>query len=144
MALDGCTALVGAPSEIDAGTHFGAAYVFVRSGEGWIRQQKLTVADRKPYHQFGFSVALQGDTALVAAIADPGAGGANSQSGAVYVFARSGVTWTQQAKLAAGDGTFGDWFGYSLALDGDRALIGAFGDDDAGPDSGSAYIFGPS
>ncbi len=64
-------------------------------------------------------------------------------SGSAYVFTRSGTSWSQQAKLTAADGAAGDWFGYSVALSGDTALIGAhFNDNNVnGVDSGSAYVF---
>ena len=71
--------------------------------------------------EFGVSVALVGDTALVGAYADDAAAGANV--GSVYVFVRSGTTWSQQAKLTANDGTATDYFGYSVALAGDTALV---------------------
>jgi hypothetical protein len=57
------------------------------------------------------------------------------------VFTRTGTTWTEQQKLFASDGSLDDTFGVSVSLDGDTALIGAFGDDDVGGESGSAYIF---
>ncbi|MCH7582078.1 MAG: hypothetical protein IIC72_05530, partial [Acidobacteria bacterium] len=62
-------------------------------------------------------------------------------SGSVYVFTRSGATWTQQAKLTAADAAGGEHFGSSVAISGDTALVGAASDDDAGPLSGSAYVF---
>ncbi|MCB0518457.1 MAG: FG-GAP repeat protein, partial [Saprospiraceae bacterium] len=58
-----------------------------------------------------------------------------------YVFVRSGTTWTEQAKLTASDGAANDWFGWSVSLSGDYALIGAYRDDNNVADSGSAYFF---
>ncbi len=79
-----------------------------------------------------FSVSLSSDTALISALDD------FYFKGSAYVFTRSGTTWTQQAKLLASDGVEGDWFGFSVSLDGDIALIGAVYDDSG---RGSAYIF---
>jgi len=66
---------------------------------------------------------------------------AGSNSGAAYVFARDGSSWNQQAKLTASDAAGGDLFGLAVAIDGDYAVIGAYGNSDAGNLSGSAYIF---
>ncbi|MGI9255302.1 MAG: FG-GAP repeat protein, partial [Salinispira sp.] len=64
-----------------------------------------------------------------------------TQSGSAYIFTRSGSTWTQQAKLLASDGDGGDYFGCSVAMDGNTTIVGAYGDNDNGTWSGSAYIF---
>jgi hypothetical protein len=88
----------------------------------------------------GFSVAVDLDTALVGAPGDDLPVGIDG--GSVYVFTRSGTTWTQQAVLVAGDGAEEDTFGQSVALAGDTALVGAYADDTlAGSDAGSAYVF---
>ncbi|HOR97207.1 MAG TPA: FG-GAP repeat protein [Kiritimatiellia bacterium] len=138
VALSGDTVLIGAYKDDDKGTDSGSAYVFTRDGTNWIQQAKLTADDGATYDYFGYSVALSGDTALVGAYKDDDKG---SDSGSAYVFARDGTTWTQQAKLIANDGTASDWFGTSVALHGDTALVGAYGDDDKGDNSGSAYVF---
>ena len=105
-------------------------------------QAKLTASDGAAYDYFGCSVAVSGDgsTAVIGAHGDDDIG---NNSGSVYVFTRSGSSWTQQAKLTASDGASGDLFGYSVAVSGDgsTAVIGAHGDDDRGIDSGSAYVF---
>ena len=141
VALDGDTALVGAyPDAVGGNSYQGSAYVFTRSGNTWTQQAKLVAADGAASDYFGWSVAVDGDTALVGAVLD--AVGANSFQGSVYVFARSGTTWTQQAELTAGDGETYDLFGTSVALDGDTALVGAYGDNvGAASDQGSAYVF---
>ncbi|HEV2666367.1 MAG TPA: putative Ig domain-containing protein, partial [Blastocatellia bacterium] len=89
---------------------------------------------------FGFSVALDGDTLVVgSSLIDIGA---NLGQGSAYVFTRSGAFWTQQQKLIANDGAQGDAFGFSVALDGDTLVAGAFGDDLGGNIyQGSAYVF---
>jgi len=141
VALAGDTALVGAPGR-DAGgkKEAGAAYVFVRSGGAWTLQQKLSAGDGAAGDWFGSSVALAGDTALVGSLYHATAGKADA--GAAYVFTRSGDAWTQQQKLGAGDGAAADWFGSSVALAGDTALVGAPGRDAAGRFwAGAAYVF---
>ncbi len=136
VALSGDTALVGAKFEDEAGTNSGAAYVFVRDVTGnWVQQAKLMADDSFFGEQFGISVALNGDTALV---------GAGHQSfppinGAAYVFLRDGSGhWSLQAKLTASDGENQDAFGEAVALDGDTALIGAWHHDQV---AGAAYVY---
>jgi len=139
VALDGDTALVGAPDDdIGANNGQGSVYVFTHSGATWSQQAKLTASDGVAYDYFGYSLALDGDTALVGAFADDI--GANNGQGSAYVFTRSGTNWTQQARLTASDGAAGDYFG-KIALNGDTALVGAPRDDDRGTDSGSVYVF---
>ena len=139
LALDGDTAIIGAPFDDDAGINSGSAYVFVRSGGGWNQQAKLTAGDAAALDQFGTSVSIDGDTVLVGSIQADIAPWSNC--GAAYVFVRSGGSWTQQEKLYARDGVHDDFFGTSVCVQGDRALIGMIGDDDGALLQGSAYIF---
>lgn len=135
VAVDGDTMVVGASgARIDGNSLQGAVYVFTRSGTGWIEQQKLVADDGAANHYFGIAVAVEGDTMLVGAYF---AGSA----GAVYVFTRSGATWSQQQKLVADDGIAGSSFGWSLDLEGDTAVIGARG---SGNLAGAVYLFGYS
>jgi hypothetical protein len=129
VALSGTTALIGALAK---NSNTGAAYVFVRSGTAWTQQAKVTASDAAAGDQFGTSVALSGTTALI------GAPAKNSNTGAAYVFARSGTTWAQQAKLTASDAAAGDLFGTSVALSGTTALISARGKNSS---TGAAYVF---
>ena len=138
VAIDGDTAIIAARGDDDKGSNSGSAYVFVRSGSDWNQQAKLTAGDGAANDWFGHSVAISGDTAIVAARGDDDKG---SMSGSAYVFVRSGSDWSQQAKLTAGDGAAKDYFGYSVAISGDRAIVGAYLDDDKGSSSGSAYVF---
>src|SRR5439155_1682035 len=122
------------------GLDAGSAYVFVRSGTAWTQQQKVTASDGAAADQFGTSVSLSADTAVVGSPADdlPGAGDAGSG----YVFVRTGTTWTQQAKLVASDAATGDLLGQSVAISGDTVVAGAPGDDvPAAVDAGSADVF---
>ncbi|HEX2619839.1 MAG TPA: hypothetical protein VHL11_06825 [Phototrophicaceae bacterium] len=137
VALDGDTALIGADNHnIGVKADQGAAYVFTRSGTTWTEQAKLTASDGAASDHFGISVALNGDSALVGSYNDDV--GANANQGSAYVFTRSGTNWTEQTKLTASDGAVEDWFGASVAIDADTALVGAQFDDSQ---QGSAYVF---
>jgi hypothetical protein len=138
VSLDNHTALIGATGTNDNGNHSGSAYVFTRNGTNWTQQAKLLAIDGAKDDFFGFSVSLDGDTALIGAMNNDDNG---DNSGSAYIFTRNGTTWTQRAKLLASDGAIWDVFGWSVSLSGDTALIGAYGDDDNGVDSGSAYMF---
>ncbi len=141
VAISGDTAIVNARFDNDAGLNSGSAYVFVRSGTTWTEQAKLTASDAAAGDEFGVSVAISGDTAIVGSHMDDEAG---SGSGSAYVFVRSGSTWTEQAKLTASDAAAGDLFGHNVVILGDTAIVSAHLSDDAGPDSGSAYVFARS
>lgn len=140
VALSGDTALVGAVGNDHAGgSEAGAAYVFQRSGDSWVQQQKLTAGDAAPQDFFGVAVALSGETALVGAYGADNPG--EVDSGAVYAFLRSGNVWSEQQRLTASDATGGDLFGLAVAVSGDTALIGAEDDNEGGQDAGAAYVF---
>ncbi|MEW6073756.1 MAG: FG-GAP repeat protein [Planctomycetota bacterium] len=104
----------------------------------WLEEEKLFGSDLGASHFSGAGVALQGNTALVGAYGDDHAG---ANAGAVYVFVRSGTSWTQEAKLTASDANGSDYFGAAVALDGDTALIGSKGSDGATANAGAAYVF---
>ncbi len=141
VAISGDTVVVGAYQDgVGANAHQGSAYVFVRTGVSWTQQAKLTAADGAANDQFGNSVAISGDTAVVGAYLDDV--GANANQGSAYIFVRSGVSWTQLAKLTASDGAAGDVLGISVAIDGGTILVAAYEDDiGANADQGSAYVF---
>ncbi|HWO23166.1 MAG TPA: FG-GAP repeat protein [Kofleriaceae bacterium] len=145
VALSGDTLAVGAQHEASEATGVngnqadnsvsfaGAVYVFVRSGTTWTQQAYVKASNTGAGDDFGYSVALSGDTLAVGAVGEAstatGVGGnevdnSASSAGAVYVFVRSGATWTQQAYVKASNtGTF-DFFGYSVALSGDTLAVG--------------------
>ncbi|HSM57030.1 MAG TPA: Calx-beta domain-containing protein [Candidatus Sulfomarinibacteraceae bacterium] len=151
VAIDGNTALVGAWSD-DANSApnaaSGAAYIFRRAtpeSHEWYLVAELSASDGHAGDGFGQRVALDGDTALVAASGQNGGpGNAFPQAGAVYVYQRDHDdpdAWREVAKLTAADAAEGDYFGRSLALDGDTALIGAWLKDSDLADAGAAYVF---
>jgi hypothetical protein len=140
VAISGETVVVG--TALDDGPvdgDSGSAYVFVRSGGVWTQQQKLEASDAVAGQDFGFSVAISGETVVVGA---PERSILPSLEGSAYVFVRSGGVWTQQQKLEASDGAFDDFFGNSVAITGETVVVGAPGDDGAaGSAQGSAYVF---
>ncbi|TLM73683.1 MAG: hypothetical protein FDZ70_07535, partial [Actinobacteria bacterium] len=138
VAIDGDTIAVGAQCDDDIALNAGSAYIFTRSGTTWTEQAKVTVAGGLMHDRFGSSISLSGDTLLVGAeVADD----KGTDSGASYVFTRSGTTWSQQAKLSSVDTTGGDSLGKGVCVEGDTAIVGAPYDDDRGSNSGSAYVF---
>ncbi|HMV81641.1 MAG TPA: putative Ig domain-containing protein [Blastocatellia bacterium] len=140
VAVDGNTAIVGAPSESFMGSGPGAAYIFVRNGANWTQQQILTAPDGASGDGFGSSVAISSDTVLIGAGRDEI--GANIVQGSAYVFTRSGTVWSFQQKLTAGDGIAIQVFGSSVSLIGNLALIGAPGAEGVTAGyAGAAYIF---
>jgi hypothetical protein len=98
----------------------------------WTQQQELTASDAADGEQFGASVALSGDTAVIGA--DNNTVGSNRGQGAAYVFVRSGDVWTLQQELTAPDGAYADEFGTAVAVSGDTAVIGA-------PNKSAAYVY---
>ncbi len=142
VALKGDTALVGAVyGPGSASSDQGAAYVFFRVGTSWNLQQKLNADENTTTAQFGASVALNGNTALVGAYsyALPGT---NNRAGAAFVFTRSNtLVWTQQARLTVAEGEYDDYFGIAVALEGDTALIGAPRHTVTTAGQGAAYVF---
>ncbi|MDA1195028.1 MAG: FG-GAP repeat protein [Planctomycetota bacterium] len=139
LALSGELAVVGARLHDAGADKTGAAYIFVRQGQGWVMQQKLTAPDAAAGDEFGTSVAIQGQTV---AIGSPLHDSAASNGGAVYVFVRSGGTWQFEQKLTASDAASGDHLGESVALHGDVLAGGAPDDNNGGgTDAGSVYTF---
>lgn len=126
VAVDGDTAVVGAPRHNNEN---GAAYIFTRTGGVWSQTIELTPSTGQ---YFGGAVALSGDTLIV------GAPIKNNYTGAAYIFKCFGGVWSFQAEIANPDGNTFSWFGNSVAIDGDRVLIGAPSDNDA---TGAAYVF---
>jgi Ca2+-binding RTX toxin-like protein/6-phosphogluconolactonase (cycloisomerase 2 family)/PKD repeat protein len=114
----------------------GAAYIFTKNVSGtWVQTAKLTSSGSVVYDWFGASVAISGNMAIVGA--EGPAGG-----GAAYLFMKNtSGAWTQTAKLTASDGVAEDWFGNSVTIDGNTAIVGSYGDSNWGAMTGAAYIF---
>lgn len=124
------------PTSFGSGSGTGAAYVYEETAAGWVELAKLVASDGAAVDQFGFSVAIDGGTALVGAVLDDDLG---QDSGSAYVFEEGPGGWTQTAKLNAGDGAAFDRFGYAAALEGDTAVVAANQFLGGGP--GKLYVF---
>jgi len=131
----GSKAILGAYGDGDRGEMAGAAYIFEDNGSGWQEVAKLTASDGAAWDYFGQSVALSGSRAIVGSWRD------DERTGSAYVYEDTGVGWTQVAKLTASDGAAYDEFGQSVAIDGSRALVGAYHADAGAQDTGAAYLF---
>ena len=138
VSVSGDVALVAAYTDDGAGINAGCAYVFHHNGSTWVEEQKLTASDAAVGDFFGFAVSVSGDIALVGAINDDDDG---IKSGSAYVFRYDGSTWVEDQKLTASDAAARDHFGFSVSVGGDIAVVGAHQNDDAGDNSGSAYVF---
>ena len=153
VAISGDTMIVSASHDsTPAGVQAGSAYIFVRNGTTWTEQAHLFASSPAAFALFGEAVAINGTTAIIGAPEENG-------SGAAYIWVRNGSSWTEQAHLIASDGQAGDefgqavaiseqahlfedfWrggrFGYSVAIDGDTAVIGSVS-------SGAASVFSRS
>jgi len=138
VSISGDTAIVGAPAGEDGVGDSGVAYIFEKPGGGWVdatEDAKLSASDAAFNDLFGFVVSISGDTAIVGAIQD------DSEAGSAYIFVKPGGGWvdaTEDAKLTASDAQQNDFFGWSVSISGDTALVSASGN---GIFSGAAYIF---
>ena len=147
VAISGDTVVVGAPGEDSSATGVngdetnnsasaaGAAYVFTRSAGAWSQQAYLKASYTWPDDNFGWSVAVSGDTVVVGAYREDSlATGVNgnqidnsaTDAGAAYVFTRSAGAWSQQAYVKASNTGAGDRFGWSVAIDADTVVVGAY------------------
>lgn len=173
VAASGDTVVVGAFSEDSGATGVdgpqsngigtsGAAYVFVRNGPLWTQQAYLKASNTGSGDNFGTSVAISGDTIVVGAFLEDsnatgvdgnGANNALTDSGAAYVFVRTGSTWSHQAYLKSPNGGFDDYFGLAVAVSGDTVVVGAHQEDsnaigingnsanNSSFNAGAAYVF---
>ena len=131
VAISGNYTIIGSYSDDDNGSNSGSAYIFdLTSGN---QVHKLTASDATSSAQFGYSVAISGNYAIV------GARLTNTSTGSAYIF--NVTTGTQLHKITASDMAQQDQFGVSVSISGNYAIVGAFGNDDIGLNSGSAYIF---
>lgn len=136
VAISGDTVVGGAPSFSGP----GAAYVFVKSGTEWFQQQKLTSTTTGSSTGFGWSVAVSGDTAVVGSPFETNDGALFSQ-GAVYVFIRSGTSWSLQQRLSPVNGGGRNVLGISVAISGDTIVAGDLNDYNGVNTGGTAQVF---
>jgi len=132
VGVSGEVVAVGAPWDDDRGLNTGSVYLFERCGPLWSPGDKLPPVDAPIGAGFGRSLAVDGEILLVAALSE----------GAAYVFERGqDGAWCQAARLTGHDTVPMDFFGWSAALSGNVAVVGAPEDDDNGSRSGSVYVF---
>ena len=140
VSISGDYIIVGTPYDDNNNeSNSGSAYIFHNNTNIWQELTKLMASDADQLDSFGCSVNLSGDYAVIGAIGNDDNG---ILSGSAYVFHNNNNIWEQLSKLTASDGTGSDYFGYSVDISGDYALVGAIGDYEEGIKSGSAYIFG--
>jgi hypothetical protein len=175
VGVSGDTIIVGAHQEDGSGAidgpdddlrfNAGAAYVFTRTGAAWTQQAYLKASNSDSSDEFGWGVAVSGDTAVVGAYREDSsatgldgnqANNSAADSGAAYLFTRSSGNWTQQAYVKASNTEANDCFGRYIALDGDAMAIGSAcessgargidGDQasNSAPGSGAVYVFARS
>lgn len=140
VAIDGDRAVIGAPLDDDLGDNSGAAYIFERQGDGsWLEIDKLTSSDGGTEQRFAQSVALSGDYVVVGVPSD---GEVGINGGAAYAFERQGDgSWLETDRILPSDGVTLDFFGFSAAVEGEDAVIGAYGTDTTSPFGGALYAF---
>lgn len=135
VAISGDTLVTGVSTgRVTPSVYVGTADVFTRSGSTWTHQQTLSASDGEPWDYFGRSVAFNGDRIVIGAPEDDDNG---SNSGSIYVFTRSGSTWTQLPKVLSSNGAANDKFGSAVAISGDALLAGAY----QKITNGAAYAF---
>jgi len=138
VSISGDYAIVGAWYNNSNGNRSGSAYIFVRDGDDWTEQSRLTANDAAAGDQFGSSVSICGNFVIVGAPHNDDDG---ASSGSAYIFVRDGNDWTQHTILTANDADANDQFGSSVSISGNFAIVGAPLNDDDGTNAGSAYIF---
>ncbi len=156
VAIDGNYVVVGVPIEDEdenggnSKSNSGSAYIFKRNEENWSQVQKIVASDRDAIDYFGWTVAMDGDHLLVGAYSedeDEVGGNSLSDAGSVYAFKRSGSLWNEEQKIVPVDRGASDFFGYTVDIIGDLAVVGAHQEDhdttggDQKDEAGAAYVF---
>ncbi len=139
VSLSGNLALIGSPLDDDHGADSGSAYVLTRQANGfWVYTAKLGALDGQAGDNFGAALGISGDFASVGAWGDDDRG---ADSGSDYTYTRQlDGTWIQRTKTTASDALAADYYGRAVAVRGQIVLLGAYGRDDHGLQSGTAYI----
>lgn len=133
VSISGDVALVAAA---------GAAYIFRLENLQWVEKQKLMASDAQAGDYFGGPVSISGDVAIVGSPFEDGdEGDSMDKAGAAYIFLLENGEWKRKQKLTASDAQSGDYFGRSVSISGDSAIVGAWGSGDSWSGSEAAYIF---
>jgi len=127
-------AIIGAAYDSDLGNASGSAYVYRRSGDIWVEEAKLLAADGAADDKFGFSVALEGDLAVIGTCED-------SYTGSAYVFRHDGDHWVEEAKLLSPDPRISELFGYAVAIREGTVIVCSPQDNVSAPGNGAVYLF---
>ena len=156
VAISGSYILVSSPYEdmdadsLDLEVNAGAAYVFYNDGGNWIQRQKLVASDRDLGDYFGYRADIDGSTIVVGAyMENHDADGLNrkDRAGSVYIFDRTGSTWSETQKIVASERWVSDFFGHDVAIEDDMLIVGTRGEDHDTlatnyiEDAGAAYLF---
>ena len=154
-AMSGDVIVIGSKDHNNDGSDQGAAYVYRLIDNIWTFEQKLVASEAQDFALFGTAVGIDGDVIIIGARrydVFPDGGGIEVLAGAAFVYRYDGETWVEEARLEASDPFKFDEFGNSVAVEGDRALIGAHGEGTACDDSedrnilqnchsGAVYVF---
>jgi len=138
LALDGDTLAVSSVDASNPNSNEGAVYVFIRCSGGWVEQQRILPDPEETVPDFGHSLALRGDLLLVGS---PRAEGPELNSGAAYLYRRTGGVWSLVDMLTASDGGGFERFGSAVAFAADQVLVGADDQPGLGGESGAAYAY---
>jgi len=135
-SIDGDYAIVGADRESTLADRTGAAYIYHRTARNtWDAGTKIVANDAQALDQFGYSSDISGDYAIVGAWLEDAGG---SSAGAAYIYHRTGTnTWDAGTKIVASDASANSYFGISVAISGDYAIVGSYLHDS----DGAAYIY---
>ena len=141
VSMSGNYAIIGAPVEDGPfGVYQGSVSIYQYNGSNWVLMQKIMDATGELGGAFGYSVSISGNYAIVGAYSDDGIGGSDVGSASIYQF--NGTSWVLMQKLTDSAPFAFDTFGSSVAISGNRAIVGAPLDDGAaGPDQGSVSIY---
>lgn len=142
VSNDGDMVAIGAIKALGGPSRPGRVYIFKRHETGWIHEATLSGdydGSGSSGDFFGSSVSLEGNQVVIGASHDENS--ISYRAGAAYVFTNDGTSWSLNKKIYATDAASDDYFGHSVSVSGGMALVGAYGDDDNGADSGSAYLF---
>lgn len=138
VSIEGDRVIIGSHFDDDHGESSGSAYIFDYIDGVWVETIKLTTSDAAAGDRFGRSVSMSGDRAIIGAEFNQDHG---DYSGSAYIFELVDGVWTEVVKLTALDASPEARFGCNVAISGEKAIIGAYGDDEAGGETGAAYIF---
>jgi hypothetical protein len=141
ISKDGTYIIAGARQDDDGGSNHGSAYIYTGSGASWSQQQRIAPSSYSgSSNQFGFAVDINNDGTYCAVSANRWG---SPDVGKVFIFTRSGSTWSEQASVTASDAASADNFGWHISMNGagDRLLVYAKYDDDNYDSSGSIYVY---